>query len=161
MIFNIHNELSFLWDSCTCSPFSCSVMSRSVTPWTAACQIFLSITSSQSLLKLMYIELVMPSNHFIFCWPLLHLLSIFPRIGSLPMTKLFASGCQSIGASASILAMNSQDWFPLGLTGLISLQSKGLLRVFSNTTVWKHQPFGTQPSLWSVSHILAWLLVKP
>ena len=80
MIFNIHNELSFLWDSCTCSPFSCSVMSRSVTPWTAACQIFLSITSSQSLLKLMYIELVMPSNHLILCCPLLLLLSIFPNI---------------------------------------------------------------------------------
>ena len=85
----------------------------------------------------------------------------FPASGSLPMTQLFTSGCQSIGASASILAMNIQDWFTLRLTGFIPLQSKGLSRVFSNSAVWKYQPFDTQPSLWSISHILAWLLVKP
>ena len=78
--------------------------------------------------------------------------------GSLPMSWLFASGGQSIGASASVLPMNIQGWFPLGLTGLISLQSMGLSRVFSSTTVWKHHFFGTQPSLWSNSYIHTWLL---
>ena len=81
--------------------------------------------------------------------------------GSFPMSQLFASGGQSIGASMSILPMNILSWFPLGLTGLIFLLSKGLSRVFSNTTVWKHQFFGTQPSLWSNSHIHTWLLEKP
>ena len=71
----------------------------------------------------------------------------FPEAGSFPMSQLFASGGQSIGASASasVLPVNSQGWFLLGLTGLISLQSKGLSRVFSNTTIQKHQFFGTQP----------------
>ena len=64
-------------------------------------------------------------------------------------------------SSASDLPMNIQDWFPLGLTGLISLQSKGLARVFSSTTIWNHQFFGAQPSLWSNSHIRTWLLEKP
>ena len=75
--------------------------------------------------------------------------------GSFPMSQLFTSGGQSIGAwsSASVLPMNIQDWFPSGLTGWISLQSKGLSRVFSSTTVQRHQFFGTQPSLWSNSHI--------
>ena len=79
------------------------------------------------------------------------------------MSWLFTSGGQSIGASASasVLPMKSQDWFPLGLTGLISLQSKGLSRVFSNTIVQKHQFFGFWPSLWSNSHIHTWLLEKP
>ena len=87
----------------------------------------------------------------------------FPASGSFPMSQLFASGSQSTGvsASASVLQMNIQDWFPLGLTGLSSLQSKGLSRVFSNTTVWKHQFFGAQPSLWTNSHICTWLLEKP
>ena len=74
-----------------------------------------------------------------------------------PMSWLFASGGQNIGASASDLPMNIQDWFPLGLTGLILL-SKGFLRVFSNTTIWKHQFFSSQSSLWSNSHIHMWLL---
>ena len=75
---------------------------------------------------------------------------------------LFTLGGQSIGASASgsVLPMNIQDWFPLGLTGLISLLSKGLSRVFSNTIVQKHQFFNTQPSLWSNSHVCTWLLEK-
>ena len=75
----------------------------------------------------------------------------FPASGSFPMSQLFAWGGQSIGvsASASVLPLNIQDWFPLGWTGWISLQSKGLLKVFSNTTVQKHQFFGTQSSLWS------------
>ena len=125
------------------------------TPWIAARKTSLSITNSQSLLKLMSIELVMPSNHLILCHPLL--LPSFPASGSFPMNQLFASGDQSFGASAStsVLPMNTQDWFPLGLTGWI-LQSKGLSRVFSNTTVQKHQFFGAQLSLWSNSHIHIW-----
>ena len=82
-----------------------------------------------------------------FCCPLLLLLSIFPSIRFFPKSQLFASGDQSIGASASILPMNIQGWFHLGLTGLISLHSKGLSWVFSNTTAWKHQFFSAQPSL--------------
>ena len=82
--------------------------------------------------------------------------------GSLLMNWFFSSGGQSIGtsASASVLPMNIQNWFPLGLTGWISLQSKGLSRVFSNTTVQKHQFFSAQPSLWSDSHIHTWALEK-
>ena len=97
------------------------------------------------------------------CCPLLLLPSIFPSIGSFQMSQLFTSGGQSIGvsASASVLPMNIQDWFPLGWTGWISLLSKGLSRVFSNTTVQKHQFFGPQLSLQSNSHIHTWLLEKP
>ena len=86
-----------------------------------------------------------------------------PASGSFPTCWLFTSGGQSIGASAlaSVFSMNIQDWFPLGLTGLISSLSKGLSRVFSNTTVQKHQVFSVQLSLWSVSHIYTWLLEKP
>ena len=76
------------------------------------------------------------------------------------MSWLFASGGQSIRASASVLPVSVQGWFPLGLTSLISLQCKGLSRVFPSTTIQKHQFFGTQPSLWSNSHILTWLLEK-
>ena len=87
----------------------------------------------------------------------------FPASGSFKMSQLFTSGGQSIGvsASASILPMNIQDWFPLGLTSWISLQSKGLSRVFSNTTVQKHQFFGAQPSSQSNSHICTWPQEKP
>ena len=90
-------------------------------------------------------------------------LQSFLASGSVPMSQVFTSGGQSIGTSAStsVLPMNIQDWFPLGLTVLISLQSKGLSRVFSNTTVQKHQFFGTQVSLQSNSHIHTWLLEKP
>ena len=106
------------------------------TPWIAARQASLSITSSRSLPKLMSIELVMPSSHLILCHPLLLLPLILPRIRVFPMSQLFAWGGQSIGVSAStsVLPMNTQDWSPLGWTGWISLQSKGLSRVFSNTT---------------------------
>ena len=119
------------------------------TPLTATCQASLSITNSWSFLKLMFIELVMPSNHLIVYCPLLLLPSIFPSI------RVFSSCGKSIGvsASASVLSMNIQDCFTLRLTGLISLQSKGLSRVFFNITVQKHQFFGAQPSLWSNSHI--------
>ena len=90
-------------------------------------------------------------------------LQSFPASGSFPMSQFFTSDGQSIrvSASASVLPMNIQDWFPLGWTGWLSLQSKGLLRVFSNTTVRKHQFFSAQLSLWSNSHIHTWLLEKP
>ena len=89
-------------------------------------------------------------------------LQSFPASGSFQKSQLFASGGQSIGvsASASVLPMNIQDWFPLGLTDWISLQSKGLSRVFSNTTVQKHQFFSAQLSLWLNSHIHTWPLEK-
>ena len=121
------------------------------TPWTAARQASLSFTISWSLFKLMFIESVTPSNHLILCHPLFLLSSIFPSIGwdSFQMSQFFTTGGQSIGvsASASVLPMNIQDWFPLGGTGWISLQSKGLSRVFSNTIVQRHQFFDTQLSL--------------
>ena len=90
-------------------------------------------------------------------------LQSFPASGTFLMNRLFTSGDQSIGvsASASVLLMNIQDWFPLRLIGWISLQSKRLWRVFSNTTVQKHQFFGVQPSLWSNSHTHTWLPEKP
>ena len=81
-------------------------------------------------------------------------LQSFPASGSFPMSRLFPSGSQSSGASAStsVLLKTIQDWFPLGLAGLISSKSKGLSRVFSNTTIWKHRFFGAQPTLWSNPH---------
>ena len=90
-------------------------------------------------------------------------LQSFPALGSFTVNQLFISGGQSIGASASasVLLMNIQDWFPLGLTGLISLLYKGFSRVFSSTTIWKHKFFSAQPSLWSNSHICTWLMEKP
>ena len=120
------------------------------TPWTSAHQASLSITNSWSSPKLMSTESVMPSNHLILCCPLLLLPSIPPRItGSFQMSQLFPSGGQSIGVSAlaSVLPKNTQNWSPLGWTGWISLQSKGLSRVFSNTTVQKHQFSSTHLSL--------------
>ena len=99
------------------------------------------------------------SSVFLFSSCLLH----FPASGSFPVSWLFASGGQSIGVSAlpSVLPMNIRDWLPLGWTGLISLLSKGLSRVFSNTTVRKHKFFSAQASLWSNSYIHIWLLEKP
>jgi len=131
------------------------------TLWTTAHQTSLPITNCWSLLKLMSIESVMLSNHLILCRPLLLLPSIFPVSGSFPMSQFFTSGSQRIGASASVLPVNNQDWFPWRLTSLIPLQSKGLSRVFSNTTVQKHQFFGAQLSLWSNSYIHIWLPEKP
>ena len=93
-----------------------------------------------------YLTISSSATHFSFCLP------SFSVSGSFPMSQPYASDGQNIGASASILPMNIQGWFPLGLTGLIFLQSKGLSRVFSSTTVQKHQFFSTQPSLWSSSH---------
>ena len=90
-------------------------------------------------------------------------LQSFPASGSFPMSQFFASGGQNIGVSAStsVLLVDIQDWFLLGWTGWIFLQSKGLSKVFSNTTVQKHQFFGSQLSLWSNSHVHTWLLEKP
>ena len=127
----------------------CSVTkSCSAAPWTAAYQASLSFTLSQSLLKLMSIESMMPSNHLTLCCPFSNCLQAFPASQSFPMNQLFQSGGQSIGASASpsVLPVNIQSWFPLGLTGLISLLFKGHSRVFSSTTIQKHQFFGTQCS---------------
>ena len=95
--------------------------------------------------------------------PVSSCLQSFPGSGSLPASWLFSSGGQSIGASASasVLPMNIQGWFSLGLTSLISMLSKGLSRVISNTTVQKHQFFTTQPSLWSNTHTCIWLLENP
>ena len=116
------------------------------TLWTAAHQASLSITNSWSLLELMSFVLVMPSNHLIFCCPLLLLPSIFSSI------RVFSS--------ESVLYMNIQDWFPLGSIGLISLLSKGLSGI-SPTPQSKASVLRHQSSLWSKSHIYTWLLVKP
>ena len=138
-----------LLDSMGSSVQSLSHVQLFATPWNAACQVSLSFTNTQSLLKFMSIEWVMPSNHLILSRPLSSCPQSFPTSGSFPMSQVFAGGGQSIGvsASASGLPMNTQDWFPLGHSGWISLQSKGLSGVFSNTTVQKHQFFGAQLSL--------------
>ena len=126
-----------------------------VTPWTAACQASLSFTISQNLLKLMSIESVMPSHHFILCCLLLLLPSVFPSIRVFSNELTLHIRRPKIGTStlASVLLMTIQGWSPLGLTGLISLQSKGLSRVFSSTTIQKHQFFGAQPSLCTVTSV--------
>ena len=185
------------------------------TPWTAACQASLSFTVSQSLLKLMSIELVMLSNHLILCCPLLLLPSVFPSIrvfsqwidsshqvaevlelqlqhqsfqrliglislridwfDLLAVQGTLKSLLQHYSSKGSVLHIRwpncwsfnfsispsneYQGWFPLGLTGLISLLSKGLSRVFSSTTVWKHQFFDIWHSLWSKSHICTCALI--
>ena len=102
----------------------------------------------------------MPSNHLILCYPLLLLSSIFPSIRVFSSKSALRIGWQKYWSLTLVLPMNIQGWFPLGLTGLISLQSKGLSRIFSNTIVQKHQFFTTQLSLWSSSHIHTWLLEK-
>ena len=143
--------------------YCCSVAKLYVTlcaPWTAACSFpCLSpspriCSNSYSLSWWCYLTISSSATSFSFC------LQSFPAWGSFPMSQLFSSGDQSIGASAStsVLPMNIQSWVPLGLTCLISLKSKGLSRAFSSTTVWKHLFFGAQPSLSSNSHVCTWLL---
>ena len=134
-----------------------------VTWWTGACQASLSIISSWRLLRLMSIKSVCHPTISFSAVPFSLCLQSFPASRSFPMSQLFTWGGQSIrvSASTSVLPMNTQDWSPLGWTGWISLQSKGLSRVFSNTTVQKHQFLSTQLSLWSNSHIHTWLLGKP
>ena len=148
------NEKKFFLSFYYLNNFFSSVQSLSrvrifATPFTAACQAFLSITNSRSLLKLMSIESVIPSTISSPVVPFSSCLQTFPASGSFPMSQFFTSGGQSIGvsASASVLPVNIQDWFPLGWTGLISLQPKGFSRAFSNTTVQKRQFFSTQLSL--------------
>ena len=117
-----------------------------MTPWIAARQASLSITNSQSSLKLTSIESVMPSSHLILYHPLLLLSSLLPSFRVFSNKLALRSGGQSIRAtaSASVLPMNIQGWLPLGWTGLTSLQSKRLSRIFSRTIIWKHQFFGAQ-----------------
>ena len=153
-------ELTML--ACGC----CSVAKLCLTfatQWTASHQVSLSSTVSWSLLKFMSIESVMLSNRHIIYRPLLLLPQSFPALRSFPVSWLFTSGSQRTGAlaPATVLPVDNQGWFPLELTDLIPLLFKGLSRVFSNTTVQKHQFFGAQPSLWSNSHICTWLLEKP
>ena len=133
-----------------------------VTPWTGAGQVPLSSYISWSLPKLMSIELVMLYNHLILCCPLLHLPSIFPSIVVFSNeSALCISWPKYQSFNFRVSPSNEYSgWFPLGLTGLISLQSKGLSRVFSSTTVQKHQFFGAQLSLWSNFHVRTWLLKK-
>ena len=138
-----------------CLLFSHSVMSNSLQPpWTAACQGSLSFTISWSLCKLMSIESMMPSNHLILRHPLL-LPKIFPSVRVFfSESTLHIRWPKYWSFNFSISLFNEfSGWFPLGLTGLISLQSKGLSRIFSNTTVQMHQFFHAQLSLWSKSHI--------
>ena len=125
------------------------------TPWIAARQASLSITNSRSSLKLMSIESVMPTSHLILCRSLLLLPPIPPSIRIFSMSQLFTWGGYSTGVSAlaSFFPKNTQDWSPWEWTGWISLQSKGLSRVFSNTTIQKHQFFSAQPSSQSNSQI--------
>ena len=135
-------------------------MSDSAIPWTAVCQDPLSSTISWSLLKCplsWWCHPIISSS----VTPFSSCVQSFPPSGSIPMTWLFASSGQSIGASASVLPMNIQRWLRLEMTLLISLQSKGLSRVFSSTTIRKHQFFGAQPSLWTSSHIHTWLIETP
>ena len=131
------------------------------TPWTAACQLpcpslFPGFSSNSCPLYQWWHPIISSSVA-----PFSSCLQSFPASGSFSVSWLSPSGGQSIGASASVLPMNIQGWFPLGLTGLISLQLRGLSRVFSNTTVQKHQFFGAQLSLQSNSHMHTWLLEKP
>ena len=137
-------------------------------PWVAACQHLLCLTISQHFLKFMFIELVMPSSQILWCRPIgssvagfSSCLQSFPALGSFPMSRLFTTCGQSIGASASssVLPMNVQGWFPLGLTSLIPLLPRGLSGVFSAPQ------FDSISSLafillWSKSYICAWLLEK-
>ena len=142
--------------------FSHSVMSSSLQPHGLQHARLLCLSPTPGLAQTHIHSLVVPTNHLILCHPLLLLPSIFPSIRVFSNESAPPVRWPKIGASASgsVLSMNIQDWFPLGLTGWISLQSEGLSRVFSNTTVEKHQFFGTQLSLWSNFHIHTWPLEK-
>ena len=147
LVTNVQKERPQLGQSACSVPFSSFTQSYlTVTPWTEACQAFLSITNSQSFLKLKSIESVMPSKHLILWLP-------YPPTFNLSQHQGLFQCVSSSNKVAKVLVFQLQhqsfqwifqDWFPFGLTGLISLQSKGLSRVFSNTTVQKDQFFGTQ-----------------
>src|SRR5574341_842902 len=143
--------------------FNRSVESDSMTSWTVAFQASLSITNSWSLIKLMSIESVMPSNHLILCCPLLLPPSIFPSIGVFSNESILHIRWPKYWSLSFNISpsKNTQHRSPLGWTGWISLQSKRLSRVFSNTTVQKHQFFGAQLSSQSNSHIHTQPLGKP
>ena len=119
------------------------------TPWTVACPASLSFTELNRWCHPTISSSVTPLSQS------------FPASRSFPVSWLFVPAGQSIGASASGLPANIQGWYPLGLTGLLCLLSRELSRVFSSTTIQKHQFFGTRPSLWSNSHICTWLLKRP
>ena len=139
--------------------FSCHVRPLA-TPWIAAHQASLSITNSRSLLKFTSIESMMTSNHLTLCCPLLLPPSVFPSIRVFSDESALCIRWPK-DWSFSISPFNIQGWFSLGLTGWISLQTKGLSRIFSDTTFQKHQFLGDQLALWSNSHIHTWLLEKP
>ena len=148
-LFNLYAE-HIMWNTGLDEPQFSSVQSLSrvwffATPWTAARQASLSRAYSNACPLHRWCHPTISSSVI----PFYSRLQPFPASGSFSMSRFFASGSQRIevSASASVLPMNTQDWFPLGLTGWISLQPKGLSRVFSNTTVQKHQFFGTQLSL--------------
>ena len=153
------NNRAYFCQNCFAVVQSCPTL---YDPMNSSTPASLPFTISQSLLKLTSIESVMPSKQLVLYCPLLLLPSIFPSIKVFSTESIlpFRWPCTGASASASVLPMNSQDWFPLGFTGLISFLSKGLSRVFSSTTVRKHQFFGAQHSLWSSSHICTWLLEK-
>ena len=141
--------------------FSRSVAQLYATPWTAARQASLSITNSWSLLKLKSIESVMPSNHLIFCCPLLLLPSSFPSIRVFSNESILHIRWPKYWSFSFSPSNEYSGLISFRIDCSISLQSKGLSGGFSNTTVQKHQFFGAQHSLWSNSHIHTWLLEKP
>ena len=141
---------------------SLSCVQLFVTLWTVASSASLFFTTSLSLLRLVSVESVMPSNHLTLCHSLLLLPTVFPSIRVFPNESAFLIRWQKywVSASAPVLPMNIQDWFPLRLTGLIFLQSKGLSSILCSTIFWKHQFFSAQISLWSNCHICTWLLER-
>ena len=158
----IKQTIAFPYKFTACM-FSHSVVSDSATPWTAARQVSLSFTISQSYSNSCplswWCHLTMSSSVV----PFSSCLQSFPASGSFSVSQFFLSGAQSIigvSAPASVLLVNIQGWFPLGWTGLISFKSKGLSRVFYSTAILKHRFFGFQSSLWSNSHVRTWLLEK-
>ena len=170
LVFNLKDIGLFLWylfmlmkKYALRSVQSLNCVQLFANPWIAARQPSLSITNSRSSLKLMSIESVMPSSYLILCHPLLLLPPIPPSIrvfSDESAVRMRWPEYWSFSFSISP-SMNTQDWSPLGWTGWIFLQSKGLSRVFSNTTVQKHQFFGAQLSSQSNSHIHTWPLEKP
>ena len=154
-----------MYDYLTSSPSvqSLSCVRLFVTPWITARQASLSITNSRSSPNFISIESVMPSSHLILCHPLLLLPPIPPSIRYFSNESTLHTKWPKYWSFnlASVLPKNTQDWSPLEWTGWISLQSKGLRRVFSNTTVQKHQFFSAQLSSQSNCHIHTWPLEKP
>ena len=160
--FKVIVEVWWLMDQHICCCSALTHVRCFATQWTAASRGFLSFTISWSLLKLMFVELVIPPTISFSLAPFSSCPQSFSASGSFPVSQLFTSGGQRIGASAltSVLPMKIQAWFPGGLTGLLSLLFKGLSRVFSSTTVQRHRFFSAQSFLLSNSHICAWQLER-